>query len=57
MKISKSNVEQKALSLTNTFEKAGKPVKSVMVDGRKIQLTLCKGESVDEFDGIDMMHG
>jgi len=54
---SKSNVELKALSLLNTFEKAGKTVNSITIDGRRIQLILTKGETVDEFDGIDMRHG
>lgn len=55
--MSGSKIEQKALSLLNTFEVAGKSVNRVIVDGRKIILELSKGEDGDEFDRIDMRHG
>ncbi|MBY6088762.1 hypothetical protein [Maritimibacter alkaliphilus] len=52
-----TNIEQKALSLLNAFERAGKSVSRVMVDGRKIEIVLRQNSEVDEFDRIDMTHG
>jgi hypothetical protein len=54
--MSKARVEDRALSLLNTFENAGKTVTRVTVDGRKIEIELSKDQSVDEYDGIDMRH-
>jgi phage gp29-like protein len=50
-------VEQRAIALLRAVEKAGKTVSRVVVDGRRIELELASGESVDEFDRIDMRHG
>jgi len=50
-------LEQQALSLIAALEKAGKAVSSVAVEGRRIEVVLSSGESVDEFDRIDMRHG
>lgn len=52
-----SNLEQRALNLLNTFERAGKSVSRVTIEGRKIEIVLSKGEDADEFDRIDMRHG
>jgi len=53
----KSTIEQKALGLLKAFESAGKSVRSVTIDGRKIELNLATDASQDEFDRIDMRHG
>ncbi|MDR6264863.1 MULTISPECIES: hypothetical protein [Rhodobacterales] len=55
--MSVSNIEQRALSLLNIFEKAGKTVSRVTIEGRKIELVLSKEQEFDEFEGIDMRHG
>lgn len=53
----KTDVADRALSLLRTFEKAGRPVKRVVIDGRKLEFEFARGEdSQDEFDGIDMRH-
>ena len=50
-------VEQKALGLVQAFERAGKLVKSVTIDGRKVQLVLADHKPADDFDEVDMRHG
>ena len=50
-------IELQALSLLNTFERAGKAVSRVIIDGRKIEFVLATRDDVDEFDRIDMRHG
>lgn len=51
-------IEQKALGLLKAFERAGREVNLVTVDGRKIELVLSKEqENHDEFAAIDMRHG
>ncbi|QFT59188.1 hypothetical protein FIU94_10155 [Sulfitobacter sp. THAF37] len=57
VKMAATNMEQKALSLLRAFERAGKMVTRVSIDGRKIELELSTGEIADEFDRIDMRHG
>lgn len=52
-----SNVEKRALSLCTIFEKAGKTVNRVTIEGKKIELVLSKEQEIDEFEGIDMQHG
>lgn len=53
-----TKIEQKALSLMQTFEHAGKSVSRVVVEGRKIEVVLATGQrDRDEFDRIDMRHG
>lgn len=49
--------EQKAIRLLKALEGAGKAVTSVVVEGRRIEIMLSGGQSVDEFEGIDMRHG
>jgi predicted metalloenzyme YecM len=51
-----STIEQKAIGLLRAFEKAGRPVSRVMIDGRKIELVLEQSKAIDEFDRIDMRH-
>ena len=55
--MSTCSVEQRALSLLATFEKAGKSVSRVTIEGRRIEIELSKGETEDEFDRINMRHG
>ena len=50
-------LEQKALSLLAAFEMAGKSVTAVAVEGQRIEFVLSSGETVDEFDRIEMRHG
>ena len=56
-KMAIGSVEQKALSLLNAFEKAGKSVGKVVVEGKRIELELLSRDAVDEFDRIDMRYG
>ncbi|GAA6200234.1 hypothetical protein NBRC116599_14590 [Aquicoccus sp. SU-CL01552] len=55
--MARSTVEQRALALLNTFERAGKAVSRVTVEGRRIELVLASEQDSDEFDRIDMRHG
>jgi hypothetical protein len=49
-------IEDQALRLLNAFERAGKSVGRVTIDGKKIELVLTDPATVDEFDRIDMRH-
>lgn len=51
-----SSIEQKALVLLNAFERAGKAVSRVTVEGRRIELVLTPAKQEDEFERIDMRH-
>ncbi|MFV2053222.1 hypothetical protein [Aliiroseovarius sp. YM-037] len=51
-----TSIEQKALGLLNAFERAGKAVSRVTVEGRKIEIVLSMPVKDDEFDRIDMRH-
>ena len=55
--MARSTVEQRALALLNTFERAGKAVSRVTVEGKRIELVLVSEQDSDEFDRIDMRHG
>lgn len=50
------SIEQKALVLLNAFERAGKAVSRVTVEGRRIELVLTPAKQEDEFERIDMRH-
>ncbi|MCF3595461.1 hypothetical protein LZG00_15825 [Rhodobacteraceae bacterium LMO-12] len=52
-----TTIVKKALAMLNTFERAGKSVSRVIVEGRKIEIVLLETKENDEFDGIDMHHG
>lgn len=52
----RTKLEMEALSVLNAFERAGKIVSRVTIDGRRIELELATGENPDEFDRIDMRH-
>ena len=55
--MSTSSTEQRALKLLKTLEDAGKSVRRIAIDGRRIEVELSSEGSEDEFDGIDMRHG
>lgn len=54
--MARTPVYTKALDLLLAFERAGKPVSSVIVDGHKVELVLTQPVTQDEFDRIDMRH-
>jgi hypothetical protein len=55
--MARASIEEKAIGLLRAFERAGKSVSRVSVDGRKIEIVLAKEFEGDEFDRIDMRHG
>ena len=55
--MARTTIEEKALRLLSAFERAGRTVGRVTVDGRKIELVLMTEQSTDEFERIDMRHG
>ena len=55
-KMTATNIEQRALRLLDLFERAGKSVSGVTIEGRKIEITFFKGDDSDEFDRIGMRH-
>ncbi|MBY6089506.1 hypothetical protein [Maritimibacter alkaliphilus] len=56
-KMAATSIEQKALGLLEAFERSGRAVRAVTIDGRKISLVLLGQQQDDEFDRIDMTHG
>ena len=56
-KMARTTIEEKALSALAAFERAGRSVSSVTLDGRKIELVLKIHDEADEFERIDMRHG
>ncbi len=57
MKMARTTMEEKALRLLSAFERAGRTVGRVTIDGRKIELVLTGDQPADEFERIDMRHG
>jgi hypothetical protein len=55
--MARTTIEDKALRFLHAFERAGKSVGRVTIDGKKIELVLGDPAKVDEFDRIDMRHG
>lgn len=55
--MSQANIEDKALRLLAAFEREGRPVGRVIIDGKKVELVLAERVQVDEFERIDMTHG
>ena len=55
--MARTTIEEKALRLLSAFERAGRTVGRVTVDGRKIELELVGDQPADEFARIDMRHG
>lgn len=54
--MSSSKVEQRALSLLNAFERAGRTVSKVTIDGGKIELVLSTEPNGDEFERVNMRY-
>ncbi|WP_394181440.1 hypothetical protein [Yoonia maritima] len=54
--MARTSIEEKALRLLHVFERAGRSVRRVTVDGKKIELVLAETPVVDEFERIDMRH-
>lgn len=54
--MARTSIEEKALRLLNSFERAGRTVGRVTIEGRKIELVLTTEQRVDEFERIDMRH-
>lgn len=52
-----TTIEKQALNLLKAFERAGKPVNRVSVEGRRIEIVLAAPKEEDDFDRIDMRHG
>lgn len=54
--MARTSMEEKALRLLSAFERAGRTVGRVTIDGRKIELVLLTEQCADEFERIDMRH-
>ncbi|WP_299411926.1 hypothetical protein [uncultured Sulfitobacter sp.] len=54
--MSAPKIEQRALNILDAFEKSGRVVSRVTIEGRKIELVLSKELIVDEFERVDMRH-
>ena len=54
--MARTTIEEKTLRLLSAFERAGRSVGRVTLDGKKIELVLVNPAMVDEFDRIDMRH-
>lgn len=52
-----SNIETKALSIIEAFERSGKKVSRVILDGRRIEVELVCVEDQDSFAHVDMRYG
>lgn len=52
-----TTIERKALGLVAIFERSGRSVSRVLVDGRKIELVFHEEKPLDDFERIDMRHG
>ncbi|GAA6198333.1 hypothetical protein NBRC116598_37780 [Pseudophaeobacter arcticus] len=55
--MAQAKIEDKALRFLAAFERAGKSVGRVTIDGKKIELVLIEQGQVDEYERIDMTHG
>lgn len=54
--MARTKIEHRAIALLNAFERAGKPVGCVTIEGRKIELVLLQPSEDDEFERINMRH-
>ena len=54
--MARKTIEEKALNLLHTFERAGRPVGRVTVDGKKIEIVFTAPNSPDEFERLNMRH-
>jgi hypothetical protein len=55
--MAQTSIENKALRLLNAFERDGKSVGRVTIEGKKIELVLTNGPATDEFERVNMRHG
>lgn len=55
--MAQAKIEDKALRLLAAFERAGKSVERVTIDGKRIELVLVEPGQVDEFERVDMTYG
>jgi hypothetical protein len=55
--MARTAIEERALRALAAFERAGKSVSRVTLDGRKIELVLKSSDELDEFERIEMRHG
>ena len=55
--MAQAKIEDKALRLLAAFERAGKSVGRVTVEGKKIELVLVEPGHVDEFERVEMTYG
>lgn len=54
--MARTTIEDKALRLLRIFERAGRSVGRVIVDGKKIEIVFTEPNSLDEFERINMRH-
>lgn len=55
--MAQAKIEDKALRCVAAFERAGKSVGRVTIDGKKIELILVESRQDDEFERVDMKYG
>lgn len=55
--MAQAKIEDKALRLLTAFERAGKSVGRVTVNGKKIELVLVEPSQVDDFEKVEMTYG
>ena len=48
-----TSLEQKALSLLNAFDRAGKSVSSVIIESKRIEIEIQGRDDSDEFDRLN----
>lgn len=54
--MTRTTIEEKALRLLSAFERAGRTVGRVTVEGSRIELVLSEASPLDEFERIEMRH-
>ncbi len=54
--MARTTIEEKALRLLSAFERAGRTVGRVTVEGSRIELVLSEASPLDEFERIEMRH-
>ncbi len=54
--MARTTIEDRALRLLRAFERAGRSVGRVTVEGKKIEIVFTEPKSLDEFERINMRH-
>ena len=54
--MARTTIEEKALRLLSAFERAGRSVGRVTVEGSKIEIVFSEINQLDEFERIEMRH-